>query len=58
MADREGDRSKAPPACKSFDGHPTNCPNLKDITPRSMEQEHYVCDVCGRDFTLYYDEMR
>lgn len=58
MPDREGDRTKKSDDCNSFTGRATDCPNLKDVTPGSMEKESYSCERCGRYFVLYYDEMK
>lgn len=57
MADRDGDPAKKPMECKTSE-HPTRCPHLVDVTPRSMEKETYDCPVCGEHFTLYYDAMK
>lgn len=36
-----------------------DCPNMKrDPEDRSMDTEHYKCDVCGRHDWLDYEEMR
>jgi hypothetical protein len=56
MTDREGDPTKRPPECKTS-GRPTDCPHLRDVTPRSMDRETYECDMCGQRFVLYYEDM-
>lgn len=70
---REGDPSKQPPECKSVfipwsdenpkpkfgigDGVWTKCPNIQSVS-EDWESETYACDVCGKRYTLYDDEMR
>lgn len=69
---REGDKSKQPPECEPrFTPHPeprpawdrsegtwSQCPNLRETSSNTdMDGETYSCDVCGKYYRLYYDEM-
>lgn len=66
MVDYEGDPAKQPPECKpvftpsAHDPHKgswSQCPNIKSGYS-NWELERYSCDVCGKRYTLYDDEMR
>ncbi len=37
-------------------GRWTQCPNIKE-TGGDFETERYSCDVCGKHYTLYYEDM-
>ena len=70
---REGDKSKQPPECEPRfipytdenprprgmpgNGYWTQCPNLKE-TGGGFEGERYGCDVCGKSYFLYYEDMQ
>jgi len=69
MADCEGDPAKRPIECKegvftpdapgSHTGVWGSCPHLKEVSSASdMDGETYDCNVCGRHYRLYYDDMR
>lgn len=69
MSDRDGDPKKRPPECREGDiisRHPDGlrctwgtCLHLKETSPSSnMDGETYDCQVCGRHYRLYYDDMR
>lgn len=56
MSQREGDKSKKPPECRTHE-YPTRCPHLKE-TGGGFEGERYRCDRCGESFFLDYEEMK
>lgn len=72
VTDRKGDPTKQPPECESrFTPHAeprphgavgkgewSRCPNLRETSsPTDMDGETYDCDICGKYYRLYYDEM-
>lgn len=72
MGDRKGDPAKQPPECEPrFTPHPeprpagavgqggwSQCPNLRETSSNTdMDGETYHCDVCGKHYRLYYEEM-
>jgi hypothetical protein len=73
VSDHPGDPAKQPAGCESVftrwgpenpkpswgvgEGHWSQCPNLKTIR-EGWESETIACDVCGKRYTLYDDEMR
>jgi hypothetical protein len=73
MGERNGDPAKQPPECKPvftpfsaefpksiWDvgyGKWSTCPNLYE-SGGDMETEVYNCDVCGKYYTLYYEDMK
>jgi hypothetical protein len=65
MADYDGDPTKQPSECKPVFtpshhnphfGTWSQCPNLYE-NGGGMESERYKCDVCGKYYTLYYEDM-
>lgn len=67
MSDRKGDPAKQPPDCEPrFTPSARNprigvwsqCPNLRETSSNTdMDGETYHCDVCGKHYRLYYEEM-
>lgn len=56
MSNRPGDPAKRPPEC----GEPDNkfCPHMRETSSRTdFDGETYNCEVCGRYYRLYYEDM-
>ena len=55
MNDIEGDPEKKTEECKKRE---KKCSNLKETSSSSdMDGETWECDVCGKRYRLYYEDM-
>jgi hypothetical protein len=53
----ETERTPKNPPHDCTDGNEHLCPNMKEYGT-SMEREQYKCEVCGRRYSLDYEDMK